>query len=148
MHCWQILPHTWGNQPGKGHGYPVSSLGHLSKNSPPPSSSMQSPMVHPCFKSQKEPMGRRKGNVQAGFVATDPGPQWHPEYPLMTRFDPRGLPIFHPDEDILPKSAYVLSNMLRKAASTCRSATRCEVRVWGPWTHTSRIRHLGLQMFP
>ena len=61
-------------------------------------------------------------------MATDPGPKWHPEYPEMTRFDPRGLKIFHPDDDILPKSAYVLSNMLRVAAGNCQPASRCEVQ--------------------
>lgn len=73
--------------------------------------------------------------LQAGIVATDPGPGWHPD--SRTRFDP-SPPGIQPDDDIIHKAAHVLGNLMRAAAGTCSGICQYEV------LHTASL-HLRAQ---
>jgi hypothetical protein len=55
--------------------------------------------------------------VQAGLGVTNPDPHWHPRN--LSMFDPCP-PGPHPDDDILPKAAHTLGNLLAAAAGTCQ----------------------------
>ena len=54
--------------------------------------------------------------VQAGFGMTNPDPLYHPRN--LTMFDP-SPPGPQPDDDILPKAAHTLGNLLATAAGIC-----------------------------
>lgn len=54
--------------------------------------------------------------VQAGFGMTNPDPLYHPRN--LTMFDPSPSGP-QPDDDILPKAAHTLGNMLAAAAGIC-----------------------------
>jgi len=72
------------------------------------------------------PLRKDSGSVsvwmQAGYGTTNPDPLWHPRN--MTMFDPSQAGP-QPDDDILPKAAHTLGNLLSSAAGTCRGL--CQV---------------------
>lgn len=54
--------------------------------------------------------------MQAGYGMTNPDPLWHPRN--LSMFDPCPAGP-QPDDDILPKAANTLGNLLSAAAGTC-----------------------------
>ncbi|BDA47330.1 hypothetical protein COCOBI_10-1760 [Coccomyxa sp. Obi] len=60
----------------------------------------------------------------AGYGMTNPDPLWHPRN--LTMFDP-SPPGPQPDDDILPKAAHTLGNLLSAAAGTCHGLCKLEV---------------------
>ncbi|EIE25857.1 hypothetical protein COCSUDRAFT_46409 [Coccomyxa subellipsoidea C-169] len=61
---------------------------------------------------------------EAGYGMTNPDPLWHPRN--LSMFDPCPAGP-HPDDDILPKAAHTLGNLLSAAARTCHGLCKLEV---------------------